>query len=177
MASTSAIRHLPNALTILRLIAIPPFVWLLANAEGGQSVAAGIIFVAASLTDWFDGYLARRLDVQSRFGRLADPLADRLLIGSAVILLWYHDRMHAIITIAILGRDAFLVAGFAIVGRHGYELRVTQLGKTATFILMGAIAALILTAPGTIWPNLLLVTGVVLSLAAAFDYVRTVRRA
>ncbi len=71
--------QLPNALTIVRLVALVPFCVLLARAEDGQSVAAGLLFGAASLTDWFDGWLARRLGVQSRFGRLADPLADRLV--------------------------------------------------------------------------------------------------
>jgi CDP-diacylglycerol--glycerol-3-phosphate 3-phosphatidyltransferase len=89
----SPLRHVPNALTIVRLVALVPFCVLLAVADDGHSVTAGLLFGAASLTDWFDGWLARRLAVQSRFGRLVDPLADRLLIGSATVLLWYHDRL------------------------------------------------------------------------------------
>ena len=83
-------RHLPNALTIARLAAIPVFIAILWGAPGGHSVIAAWLFGAASATDYLDGYLARRLGVQSRFGRLADPLADRLLIGSAVVLLYYQ---------------------------------------------------------------------------------------
>ena len=85
--------RLPNALTVARLVALPFFWVLLAGAPDGQSVAAGVLFAVASLTDWLDGYLARRLQYSTRFGRMADPLADRLLIDSAVLLLWWHDRL------------------------------------------------------------------------------------
>ena len=169
-------RHVPNVLTVARLVAIPFFVVLLLDADGGHSVAAGLLFGAASVTDWFDGYLARRLDVQSRFGRLADPLADRLLIAAAVLLLWHHDRIPAIAAILVLGRDLVLLSGFGLVADRGYELSVIYLGKTATFVLMGALGLLMLTRPGTVVPDLLLVVGIALSLAAGAVYVVTVAR-
>ena len=92
-AARTRLSRLPNALTIARLAALPVFWWVMLEADGGRSALAFVIFGVASLTDWFDGWLARRYGSFSRFGRLADPLADRLLIDSAVILLWHHDRL------------------------------------------------------------------------------------
>src|ERR1700756_258553 len=85
--------HLPNALTIGRLIVIPIYVALILTAYGGRSWAAAIVFGAASITDQFDGFLARRWHVESAFGKIADPLADRLLIDAAVVLLWHAGRL------------------------------------------------------------------------------------
>ena len=81
-------RHIPNALTILRFAAIPVFVWLFLSAGDGAAWGAGLFFAGAALTDQFDGYLARRWHVESAFGKVADPLADRLMIDVAAILLF-----------------------------------------------------------------------------------------
>ena len=136
--------RLPNALTIARLAAIPVFWWVMLEAENGHSTLAFVIFGAASLTDWFDGWLARRYGSFSRFGRLADPLADRLLIDSAVILLWYHDRLPWLAPVLIIGRDLVLALGMGSAARHGYELSVIYLGKTATSVLMVGLGMMIL---------------------------------
>jgi CDP-diacylglycerol--glycerol-3-phosphate 3-phosphatidyltransferase len=167
-------RHVPNVLTTFRLLAIPPFVLVLARAEDGQSTLAWAIFAAAAITDYADGYLARRLRVQSRYGRLIDPLADRLLIASAVILLWHHDRVPAVAALLILGRDLLLLSGLSLLADRGYELSVLLLGKTATFVLMVALGLIMLTAPGTTWVELLLDAGIALSLLAAVLYLLTV---
>lgn len=165
---------MPNALTVVRLVALLPFCVLLYRADGGHSVAAGLLFGAASLTDWFDGWLARRLGVQSRFGRLADPLADRLLIGSGTILLWYHDRLPAAVLLLIVGRDVLLLSGLSLLRDRGYELSVILLGKTATFVLMAGLGLTMLTQPGTTWPDVVLYAGIALSVAAGVLYVVTV---
>lgn len=169
-------RHLPNALTLARLAAIPVFIAVLWDAPGGHSVLAAWLFGAASITDYLDGYLARRLDVQSRFGRLADPLADRLLIGSAVVLLYSHDRVPLLVPLLVLGRDLILLSGLGLAADKGYELSVIYLGKTATFVLMAALAFVMLTTPGTLWPDVLLYIGIGLSLAAGAVYAVTVSR-
>jgi CDP-diacylglycerol--glycerol-3-phosphate 3-phosphatidyltransferase len=120
--------RIPNALTLARLVALPFFWILLAGAADGHSVVAGILFAAASLTDWFDGYLARRLNYSTRFGRMADPLADRLLIDSAVLLLWWHDRLPLIVPLLILSRDIVLLVAQRAAAARGYELTVIYLG-------------------------------------------------
>ena len=81
------LRQIPNALTLLRFAAIPLFVWLLLDERSGPSWPAGIVFGLAALTDQLDGYLARRWRVESQFGKVADPLADRLMIDVAVVML------------------------------------------------------------------------------------------
>lgn len=174
--ASGPIRHLPNALTTLRLLAIPPFAILLARAGDGESVAAGVLFAAAAVTDWFDGYLARRFDIASRFGRLADPLADRLLIGCAVIILYLHDRIPLLVPLLVVGRDLLLIAGFGVVAERGYELSVIRLGKTATFILMAALALTMVTHRGAVIPAITLWVGIALSLAAAVVYAIGLRR-
>ena len=170
------LRHVPNALTSLRLVAIPVFVWLLAEADDGESLAAAMVFGVAALTDWLDGRLARRFGVQSRFGRLVDPFADRLLIGAALILLYAHDRVPLVALILIFGRDLALISWFAAAADRGYELSVIYLGKAATFVLMAALWLLMVTPGSADWPLVLLYGGIVLSLAAGVVYLVTVPR-
>ena len=85
--------QIPNALTLIRFAAIPLFVWLLLDERRGPSWPAGIVFGLAAITDQLDGYLARRWHVESQFGKVADPLADRLMIDTAVVMLVAFDRL------------------------------------------------------------------------------------
>src|SRR4051812_10591270 len=136
-------RWLPNALTAGRLLAVPPFVLLLATAPHAVSVPAALLFAAASLTDFLDGYLARAAHSSSRFGRIADPLADRLLIDSALVLLVYHDRLPWWLAVPMLLRDVLLMAIFRV--RHTVtEVHVNFIGKCATAALMVALFLLML---------------------------------
>ncbi len=167
--------RLPNALTIARLAVLPVFWWVLLEAHHGRSVLAFVIFGLASLTDWFDGWLARRYGSFSRFGRLADPLADRLLIDSAVILLWHHGRLPLLAPALILGRDLVLALGIGSAARHGYELSVVYLGKTATSVLMVGLATMMLAPHNASWPPVLFWAGLGLSLAAGVVYLVSVR--
>src|SRR2546429_5362980 len=85
-------RWIPNALTIARLAMIPVFIALLLASDGGHSWAAAIVFGVAAITDQVDGWLARRWSVESQFGKVADPLADRLMIDAAGIPLLHPGR-------------------------------------------------------------------------------------
>ncbi len=85
--------QLPNALTVARLVVIPVYAALILRCEHGYSWAAAILFGLAGVTDQIDGFLARRWHVESAFGKIADPLADRLLIDVAVLLLWHAGRL------------------------------------------------------------------------------------
>ena len=97
--------HVPNALTVLRLALIPVFVVLLLAADGERSIAAALVFALAGITDQVDGWLARRWRVESPFGKFADPLADRLMIDAAVVLLWLEGRLPWLALAVILARD------------------------------------------------------------------------
>src|SRR6059036_719818 len=123
------LQQLPNALTIGRLVLIPVFVALMLSAEGGHSWPAGIVFGVAGVTDQIDGFLARRWRVESDFGRFWDPLADRLMIDAAVILLFAADHMPWAGLVIILGRDLLLLAGYKAIAPQGYEVRVNLVGK------------------------------------------------
>jgi len=167
--------RLPNALTIARLAALPLFWWVLLEAHHGRSALAFVVFGVAALTDWFDGWLARRYGSFSRFGRLADPLADRLLIDSAVILLWHHGRLPLLAPALIIGRDVVLALGIGSAARHGYELSVVYLGKTATAALMVGLGFMLLLPRSASWPPVLFWAGLALSLAAGCVYLVSVR--
>jgi CDP-diacylglycerol--glycerol-3-phosphate 3-phosphatidyltransferase len=163
-------RRIPNALTIARFAAIPVFVWLYLEAGDGPAWGAGVFFAAAAFTDQLDGYLARRWHVESAFGKVADPLADRLMIGTAAVLMLATGRIPALAALVILGRDLLLVVGYRILAPGGYELDVTFLGKLATWVLYAAVGLVLVTEEGTTWPLALLWIGIVLSLAAGVQY-------
>jgi CDP-diacylglycerol--glycerol-3-phosphate 3-phosphatidyltransferase len=167
---------LPNALTILRLALIPIFVVLMVRAGHSPSWPAGVAFGIAGITDQVDGFLARRWHVESRFGQLADPLADRLMIDAAVILLAYYDRLPWAGLAVILGRDVLLLAGSVLLAPRGVEVEVNTVGKAATWILYAAIFFRIVIDSATRWPLYLFWTGLALAVVAAVFYIRTARR-
>jgi CDP-diacylglycerol--glycerol-3-phosphate 3-phosphatidyltransferase len=168
--------RIPNALTLARFAAIPVFIALEATADGGKSWPAAIVFAAAAITDQLDGWLARRWHVESRFGTVADPLADRLMIDAAVVLLWLHDRLPWPALVLILARDLILLAGYKLVMPRGYELSVSFLGKVATWILYASLALMLVTSEGTDLPYVLFWTGLALAMAAGALYVASALR-
>ena len=170
MAWADVRRSIPNALTIARFLAIPVFVWLYLDAGDGPAWGAAVFFAAAALTDQLDGYLARRWHVESRFGKVADPLADRLMIGTAAIIMLATGRIPILAALVILGRDVALILGYRILSPGGYELEVTFLGKLATWVLYASLAFVLVTAEGSDWPIVILWIGVALSLGAGVQY-------
>jgi CDP-diacylglycerol--glycerol-3-phosphate 3-phosphatidyltransferase len=169
-AVPATLQQLPNALTIARLALIPVFVVLMATAEGGHSWPAGIVFAVAGITDQIDGFLARRWHVESDFGRIFDPLADRLMIDAAVIMLFIQDHMPWLGLVVIVGRDVLLLAGYKTIAPEGYEIRVSFLGKAATWLLYTGIGCLIVTHRSTEWPYWIFWTGLILAVIAAVAY-------
>jgi CDP-diacylglycerol--glycerol-3-phosphate 3-phosphatidyltransferase len=175
-AVPAPLAQLPNALTIARLCLIPVFVALMLSAEGGHSWAAGIVFGIAGVTDQIDGYLARRWRVESDFGRVWDPLADRLMIDAAVILLYIADHMPLAGLIVILGRDVLLMLGYKAIAPQGYRLEVNLIGKAATWLLYAGIGFLLVTPRSTHWPYWIFWSGLTLAVIAGALYVIGARR-
>ncbi len=169
--------QLPNALTLLRLALIPFFIAVYLAADDGSSWAAGWIFLVAGVTDQVDGFLARRWRVESRFGRLADPLADRLMIDAAVILLWLEGKLPWPGALVIVLRDAILVGGYRLLMPKGVELSVSLLGKLATWLLYLSVGILTVVGRETEWPLWLFWVALGLALLAAAQYVVVARRA
>jgi CDP-diacylglycerol--glycerol-3-phosphate 3-phosphatidyltransferase len=164
-------RGIPNALTVARFAAIPVFAWLYLSAGEGPAWGAGVFFAGAALTDQVDGYLARRWQVESRFGKIADPLADRLMIGAAAVLMWATGRIPLVAALIVLGRDLVLVLGYKLLAPRGYELDVSFLGKLATWVLYAALSFVLVTQEDTAWPLVLLWIGLALAMLAGVQYV------
>jgi CDP-diacylglycerol--glycerol-3-phosphate 3-phosphatidyltransferase len=168
-------RWIPNALTIARLVMIPVFIVLLLTSDGGHSWPAAIVFGVAGITDQIDGWRARRWQVESSFGKIADPLADRLMIDAAVILLWNAGRLPWV-ALAIPARDLALVAGYKLVVDRGYDFSVNLAGKAATWLLYASLAFIMVTREGTEWPLWIFWAGFGLAVVSLAGYLIKARR-
>lgn len=154
---------------MFRLLLIPVFIYFLAGTESDGSVVAGVLFAVASFTDWLDGQIARRTDTVTDFGRFADPLADRLLIGSALVILLVRDRLPTVAVMAVLLRDTYVMAGYYVLNRRGVQVPVILLGKVGTAVLMFALLLAIFGAAAAV-PLFWL--GAALSVVSAGAYTR-----
>jgi len=171
-AVPAPLAQLPNALTLSRLVLIPVFVALMVDAGGGHTWPAGIVFGVAGITDQVDGFLARAWHVESRFGKIADPLADRLMIDAAVILLVVYGRLPWAGLVVIVARDILLLVGWRVLTPKGIEIDVNLLGKGATWLLYFAIGCRIVAHNHTSWPLWLFWIGLAGAIVAAMLYVR-----
>jgi len=172
--------NLPNTLTVARIFAVPVLIAAFYLPAPGAHWVAMAVFVAASVTDWVDGWLARRWEQQSDFGKVLDPIADKLLVAAALFMLAAFDRLtipSIVAAIAILGRE-ILVSGLRefLAGRA--TLPVTMLAKWKTALQMAAIAVL-LVAPAAPWALPLQRIGeiglwiaAVLTLVTGWDYLK-----
>jgi CDP-diacylglycerol--glycerol-3-phosphate 3-phosphatidyltransferase len=174
-AVSAPLARIPNALTILRLALIPVFVGLML-ADDPANWPAGLVFAAAGVTDQVDGFLARRWRVESQFGKVADPLADRLMIDAAAIMLWVTGRLPWYAALVVLARDAAMLLGYRFVVNRGYDFEITRVGKLATWVLYAALGLVLVTDAGVGWPVWLFWIGVALALVAAAQYVGKARR-
>lgn len=162
------LRMLPNALTAARLAALPVLLVILAREPGPTSVTAGLLFGAVAATDWIDGILARRLHAETAFGRIADPLADRLLMAVALVGLILLDRVHWAAPALLLARDAALMAGFVALARRGLVMRVDMAGKVSSALAMFGAGGCLLFAGA--WVEVILWAAVALALATLANY-------
>jgi cardiolipin synthase (CMP-forming) len=134
---------LPNALSVLRLLGVPLFLWLLLGPEAdGWAV---LVLALSGVTDWADGKLARAFGQSSRLGALLDPAADRLYIVATLVAFVLRDVVPLWVVAVLLGRELVLGLMLLVLGRYGYPpLQVHYLGKAATFILLYAFPLLLL---------------------------------
>ena len=135
--------NLPNKLTILRAIMIPFFLVFLYMSPGWSKWVALVIFIAASLTDMLDGKIARKYNLVTNFGKFMDPLADKLLVCSALIALSDLNRIPAWIVIVIIARD-FIISGFRLIAAEkGIVIAAGWWGKIKTTVQMIMVGFLI----------------------------------
>ena len=132
----------PNLLSMLRLALVPVFLYLLLNEE---YLSAIVVLALSSLTDYLDGYFARRFNQVTRLGQLLDPAADRLYIFSTLVGLSITGIIPIWLALVIIGRDLVLAIAYPILATHGYgPLPVHYLGKTGTFALLYAFPLLLM---------------------------------
>ena len=132
----------PNALSALRILLVPVFLVLVLTE---RDVAALVVIIISSLSDFLDGIIARRFSQITKLGQLLDPAADRLFIFAAVIALAVREVVPWWVVAVIVGRDVFLAALGIVLAQHGYgPLPVHHLGKLATFALFYALPILVL---------------------------------
>jgi len=136
--------NLPNFITLTRILLIPVFVVLFLDPTPGRSLAAAIVFVIAAVTDLLDGYLARRRGQVTKLGRLLDPIADKLLVLSALILLVQYDRVAAVIAILIIAREVAVTGIRAIAAAQDIVISAETTGKYKMTAQVIAIVFLLL---------------------------------
>ncbi len=147
--SSDRILTIPNALSALRLLGVPVFLWLLLATPHRDGWAFAVLAMSA-VTDWADGKLARLLGQYSKLGELLDPAADRLYIFATLVAFVVRGFLPWWVAALIVGRDAILAVGVPIVRRHGYPaLPVHYIGKAATFCLLYAFPLLLLALGGS----------------------------
>jgi len=136
--------NLPNLLTLTRILLIPVFVVLFVTPDPNRSLLAAIVFVVAAVTDMLDGYLARRSGQVTKLGKLLDPIADKLLVLSALILLVNVDRVSALVAILIIARELGVTGIRAIAASEGFIIAAETTGKYKMALQVVAIVMLIL---------------------------------
>ena len=144
---SSTIWTIPNLLSILRISVIPVFIVLLYSPGKVMSLLAALLFMAVSVTDWLDGYLARRYDTHSRLGRLLDPLADKLLITTCLIMLIPLERVPAWMATLIIAREIAITGLRGIALSEGIAIRTSRWGKYKTLSQVSAVTALLIYYP------------------------------
>ena len=165
----------PNKLTVARMILVPFLVVFLLTGWGGEANRwiCLAIFVAASVTDWFDGHLARKYNLITNFGKFMDPLADKLLVCSAMICMIEVDKLPAWVVIIIIGRE-FIISGFRLIAaENGVVIAANYWGKFKTVFQMAMIIVLIADFGGVfdIIAQVLIWVALALTIISLIDYV------
>ena len=162
--------NLPNTLTMLRILAVPVVVVaLLSEIQGGDVIAAGV-FALAAATDGLDGYIARRRNQVTTFGKLMDPLADKLLVIAALVSLVALNRLAAWIAMVIIAREIAVTGLRSVAAEQGVVISASWLGKVKTTLQIAAIFALIATDPAPLAVDLLVYAAVAVTLISGADY-------
>jgi CDP-diacylglycerol--glycerol-3-phosphate 3-phosphatidyltransferase len=162
--------NLPNLLTVLRIMLVPALVVaLLGNTPGGDVLAA-VVFALASLTDFIDGYLARARDSITTFGKLMDPLADKLLIVGALISLVSLHRLAAWVAMVIITRELAVTVLRLAATQAGVVMAASMFGKVKTCLQIVTILAIIAVHGPPVWVTALLYVTVVVTVLSGLDF-------
>ncbi len=142
--SASPIWNIPNILTLLRIALIPVIAGLLLSPSKEAGFWAATVFALASITDWLDGYLARRMQTVTTFGKFLDPIADKLIVMAALVMVIPYGRVPAWMVLVILGREIIITGLRGIASTEGIVIPASNLGKFKTIFQLVAILGLLL---------------------------------
>ncbi len=141
---SKTIWNIPNILTLIRIALIPVLAVLLLSPSREAGFWAAAVFSVASVTDWLDGYLARRMGIVTVFGKFLDPIADKLMVMAALIMILPFERVPAWMVLVILGREIIITGLRGIASTEGIVISASDLGKFKTIFQMVAIIGLLL---------------------------------
>ena len=162
--------NLPNVLTVLRILLVPVLVALLLQEAGGGDAVAAVVFAIASFTDALDGWIARRQKSVSTFGKLMDPLADKLLVTAALVSLVSLDRVSAWVAMVIIARE-FAVTGLRqLAMEHGEVIPASIWGKLKTVCQVAMVLALITVDGNPVWLTALVALTTIITVISGADY-------
>jgi CDP-diacylglycerol--glycerol-3-phosphate 3-phosphatidyltransferase len=168
--------NLPNLLTVLRIMLVPVLVVaLLGNTPAGDVLAA-VVFALASLTDFVDGWLARSRDSITTFGKLMDPLADKLLVVGALLCLVSLHRLEGWVAMVIIARELAVTVLRTGAAQQGVVIVASPLGKVKTTLQIAAILAVIAVHGSPVWVSLLVYSTVAVTVLSGLDYFRRAMR-
>jgi len=144
LSQPNQVFNLPNILTMMRIAAIPLLAALLMSPTRSAGFWAAALFAIASITDWLDGYLARRMGIVTIFGKFLDPIADKLIVMAALIMILPFNRVPAWMVLVILGREIIITGLRGIASTEGIVIQASDLGKFKTIFQIVAILGLVL---------------------------------
>jgi CDP-diacylglycerol--glycerol-3-phosphate 3-phosphatidyltransferase len=168
--------NLPNLLTVLRILLVPVIVVALLNETPNGDALAAIVFAVAAFTDGLDGYIARSRGSVTTFGKLMDPLADKLLIIASLLSLVSLDRVPAWAAMVIIAREFAVTALRMVAVEQGVVIEASWLGKAKTITQVAAIFGLILFVPAPVAVDILLYVAVAITALSGADYFLGLRR-
>jgi cardiolipin synthase len=164
----------PNGIGFVRLALIPVFLVVAMSSDTGVEPLAAVIFAVVAWADYADGIAARVTGQYSRFGALLDPIVDRLLVISGVVVCWYHELLPRWALAVLLGREVFMLTAGRYAMRRGVELKINWWGRLAVTPVMASLFAALVGLETT--AAVLLYIGVFMSLVATVEYARSARR-
>jgi CDP-diacylglycerol--glycerol-3-phosphate 3-phosphatidyltransferase len=168
--------NLPNTLTMLRILAVPVVVVALLDETPNGDTIAAIVFALAAITDGLDGWIARTRDAITTFGKLMDPIADKLLVTAALVSLVSLGRCPAWVAMVIIAREFAITGLRGVAAERGVVIHASWLGKLKTILQIAAVFGLIAADPSPLGVDILVYAAVAATVISGVDYFFGLRR-
>jgi len=162
-------KHIPNIITLFRILLLPIFIYLVIKEE---FIAAAFIFITAGFSDLLDGYLARKWKVISNFGKLADPLADKAIQISAIILLCVFGKLHFVFGIILGIKESLMILGSYLLYKNKIVVYALWFGKIAALAINASITLILLFNPPVLIANLAVGAALLIEIVALALYTK-----